>query len=136
MRAPEEISLLAQLLLIGLADPFQNLTDAIQVTQFSAHLGNLVRMESDLTGCSAGIIHIQDPLVMALATGTGGTSDSGGMKCVAFEQGTAQQVFERRQLSYRFVRGANWLRLVASHLYRCYTQIEACQDISLKKCCE
>jgi hypothetical protein len=90
MRAPEEISLMAQPLLIGLADPLQNLPHAIQIRDLPAHLGNLIGMKGDLTGFSAGIIHIQDPLVMAFAAGTGGAGDTRGMKGVTFEQGAAQ----------------------------------------------
>jgi len=85
MRAPEANTLQTQLLLIGLADLLQDLTRAIQVSDLSAHLGNLTGMERDLTGFGARIIHIQDPLVMAFAAGASGAGDSRRMESMTFE---------------------------------------------------
>ena len=122
MRAPQAISLLAQLLLIDLADLLQNLAQAIQVGDLSAHLDKLIGMEGDLTGFGAGIIHIQDPLVMAFATGAGGAGDICGMKGVTFEQRAAQQIVKRRELGEQLASGTRMRRaLFTSHLYRCYT---------------
>ena len=121
MRTPEAISLVAQLPLIGLADLLQNVTRAIQVRDLPAHLRNLIGMKSNLTGFGAGIIHIQDPLVMAFAAGAGCTGDSRGMKRMAFEHGTAQQVTERWELGKQFASGLFRARPML-HLYRCYTK--------------
>jgi hypothetical protein len=118
MGTPEEISLMAQLLLIGLADPLQNLADAIQIRDLPAHLGNLSGVKGDLAGFSAGVVHIQDPLVMALAAGTGGAGDTRGMKGVALEQGAAQQIVKRRELGEQLGGGIGLLRgSLLSHLH-------------------
>jgi hypothetical protein len=105
MRTPQALSLLTQLLLIGLADLLQNLAYAIQISDLATHLVNLIGMECDLTGLSARIIHIQDPLMMAFAAGAGCAGDSRGMKRMAFEQGAAQQVIEQWELGQQFAMG-------------------------------
>jgi hypothetical protein len=131
MRTPEAISLLAQLLLIGFADPLQNLAHAVQVSDLSAHLGKLIGMEGNLAGLGAGIIHIQDPLAMALAASAGGTGDSGGMKRMPFEQRAAEQVVEGRELSDELA-SLPYIGLL-SHLYRCYTNIHKLVNTFLAK---
>jgi hypothetical protein len=85
-RTPETISLLAQLLLIAIADLLQNLAHPIQVGDLTAHLVNLIGVKRNLAGFSAWIIYVQDPLVMAFAAGAGCAGDPGGMK----EQGAAE----------------------------------------------
>ena len=111
--------MLAQLLLIALADLLQNLAHAIQIGDLPTHPGNLIGVKSNLTGFGAGIIHIEDPLVMAFATGAGGAGDSRGMKSMTFEHRAAQQVVQRRKLGYQFADSSFRIPFVC-HLYRCY----------------
>lgn len=115
--APKEIPLPAQLLLVHLADLLQDLPRASQVCDLPARLGNLIGMEGDLTGFRARIIHIQDPLVMALTASAGGAGDSRWMKRTPFEHRAAKNVVERRKLRHQI---ANGLALVLSpwHLHR------------------
>jgi hypothetical protein len=77
MRAPQAVSLLAQRWLIDLADLLQDLTHAIQ-RDLPAHPDHLLGMERNLTIFSAGVIYIQDPLVMAFAAGAGGAGNTPG----------------------------------------------------------
>lgn len=113
--------MLTQLSLIGLADLLQNLAYAVQVSDLPAHLRDLIGMEGNLTSFSAGIIHIQDPLVMAFAAGARGAGNTRGVKRVTFEQGTAQQIIKRREFADQFASRTCWLRCCfLRHLYRCY----------------
>src|SRR5579875_1227810 len=120
MCAPQAISLLPQLLLIALADLLQNLAHAIQICDLPTHLGNLIGMERDLTGFRAGIIHVQNPLAMAFATGAGSAGDRRGMKSMTFEHRAAQQVVQWRKLGDQFASGLSQAGSVC-HLYRCYS---------------
>lgn len=93
--------MLAQLLLIALADLLQNLANAIQVADLTSHLVNLTGMKRNLASLGAGIIHIEDPPVMAFAAGAGRAGDPGGVKRMPFEQGAAEQVVERREFGHQ-----------------------------------
>jgi hypothetical protein len=109
--APKEIPLPPQLLLVHLADLLEDLPRAIQVRDLPACLGNLIGMEGDLTGFRARIIHIQDPLMMALTASAGGAGDSRRMKRTPFEHRAAKKIVERRKLREQC---ANGLVLVLS----------------------
>jgi hypothetical protein len=93
--------LLAQLLLIALADLLQNLAHPIQVGDLAAHPVNLIGVKRNLAGFSAWIIYVEDPPVMAFAAGAGRAGDPGGMKGMPFEQGAAEQVMEGRKLGHQ-----------------------------------
>jgi hypothetical protein len=105
MRAPEAISLVTQLILIGLANLLQNLAHAIQISDLPTRLINLMGVKSDLTGFRAGIIHIEDPLVMAFASGAGGTGDTRGMKSMTFEHRATQQFVQWWKLGDQLASG-------------------------------
>jgi hypothetical protein len=64
---PQARALFTQKSLIGFADAFQEVADAVQVAELLANLGDLVGMEADLPVLAAGVIDIEDPLPMALA---------------------------------------------------------------------
>src|SRR5262245_9757105 len=85
MRAPELLSFSAQSALIDLADLFQDAADAIEVSDLPANLRNLVGMEGGLTCFASGIIHIQDPLTVALTAGAGRARNRAGVERVAFQ---------------------------------------------------
>jgi hypothetical protein len=87
MPAPQPFSFFAQAVLINLTDLLENLAHTIQIGDLPAHLNQLIGMESNLTGLSARIVHVQDPLAMAFAASAGGAGDARGMKGVTFEQG-------------------------------------------------
>ena len=86
MRTPQQGSLSAQALLIALADLLQDLAHFFEIGDLPPHARNLIRMQRNLAVLSAGIIHAQHPLVMALAVGACGTGHSDGMEDAAFEQ--------------------------------------------------
>src|SRR5262249_12112515 len=90
MRLPEAISLLTQLMLIALADLLDNLAHVIQVGDLTTHLVHLIGMECNLAGLGAGVVYIENPLVVAYAAGAGRAGDSGGVEGVPFKQGAAK----------------------------------------------
>jgi hypothetical protein len=116
MCSPEALSLSTQAHLVGLTDPFQNAAHSIEIGNLPAHLGQLIRVEADLPGLTAGIIYIQNPLPMALAAGASRAEDSGGMESVAFQERAAQQIVQRWELTQELVPAGCSL----NHLYRCY----------------
>ena len=100
---------MTQLLLIGLADLLQNLTHAIQIRDLPSRLGNLIGVERDLTGLGAGIIHVEDPLMMAFASSAGGTGDSRGMKSMTFEHRATQHLVQWWKLGDQLAGSLLWV---------------------------
>jgi hypothetical protein len=71
---------------------------AIQVGELPTDLGRLIGVESNLTGFSARIVYIQDPLMMTLPTGACSAGNARRVKRMTFEQGAAQQVVDGWEL--------------------------------------
>ena len=63
-------------------------------------------MKADLACLAAGIVHVEHPLVMALAAGAGGAPDLGGMEGVTFQQRAAQDFTERGKASEKLADGS------------------------------
>ena len=82
---PESIALCPQLLLIEDAEFFEDPTDAIEVGDFAAGLGELRRVEDDLPILAAGIIAAENPLEVAFTRGASGAMSGVRMKGVALE---------------------------------------------------
>jgi hypothetical protein len=113
---PEAHALGAQELLIDFADPFETSPHTVEVAKTPADAGDLSGVKSNLARLAAGVIHIEDPLEMALAAGASGARNSGGVKGTALKQRTAQDVVEWRQRA-----NESCALGPLCHLYRCYT---------------
>jgi len=64
----------------------------MKVPELAADLGQLVAVQGDLPVLAAGIVHVQNPLGMANATGT--FSAAFGVEGLAMNQGAAEDVAE------------------------------------------
>ena len=64
----------------------------MEVSESAADLGQLVAVQGDLPVLAAGIVHVQNPLGMANATGT--FSAAFGVEGLAMNQGAAEDVAE------------------------------------------
>jgi hypothetical protein len=114
-------AILAQELLVNLADLLQNLTHTIQVLQLLTDLGDLRGMDADLAVPGARVVDVEDPLKVPCPAGAGGAGNRGGMKGVPFEEGPTKDLVERRKAGEKLAGfGGGRGLLPASHLYRCY----------------
>jgi hypothetical protein len=86
------------------------------MVQGFAHLGSLIGAEAQLPGFTAGIIHVEDPLGMALAAGALGAA--AGVMDGALEQGAAEDATQAAESGGELVPVADGLR--TCHLYRWY----------------
>ena len=66
----------------------------IEIGELLPHLRDLLGMEGNLTGLTARVIYIQNPLEMTFPTMAGGAGDGGGMKGVSLKQGTTQHILQ------------------------------------------
>src|SRR5213594_2054526 len=82
--------------LVEFANRLQRLLDLAVVVEPPPHLGHLWAAQADLTVLAAGVVDVEDPLEMALATGTDGAAL--GMEGAAMEQGAAEDLAEGGEL--------------------------------------
>jgi hypothetical protein len=81
-----------------------------------ANLGSLIGAEAQLSGFAAGIIHVEDPLGMALSAGALGAT--AGVMDGALEQGAAEDAAKAGESGGEFVPVAD--SLLTCHLYTWY----------------
>jgi hypothetical protein len=119
MLAPQLLSLQPQLLLVEFTDLLEDLTHAIEVGDLAADAGELIGVEGDLPVLAAWVIDVEDPLRMAFPAGASGTGNGAGMKGVTLQQGAAQQLMQRGEVSQELM-GRAAAVFFLNHLNRGY----------------